>query len=140
MLKHKNKIKRETLALHEHIEYFSVTFGVGSPDVSRNSRQSEVPTFARSPGTCASDCSLTVLVGSPDDRREFRPSKVPTFAGSSDTDLLTRTSDPLCTVFSVNVVSPRIYVGTPDVDLNGWIFTWSINTPLFTSNRYGLIS
>ena len=37
VLKHKNKIKRETLALHEHIEYFSVTVGVGSPDVSQNS-------------------------------------------------------------------------------------------------------
>ena len=61
------------------------------------------------------------------------------FAGSSDTDLHALTSDSLCTVFSVNVESPEICVGTSDVDLNGWIFTWSINTPLFTSNRYGLI-
>ena len=67
-------------------------------------------------------------VGSPDDRREFRPSEVPTFAGSSDTDLHALTSDSLCTVFSVIVGSPEICVGTSDVDLNGSIFTWGINT------------
>ena len=83
---------------------------------------------------------FTTHVGSPDVRRNFRPSKVPTFAGSSDTDFHPWTSDPLGTVFSAFVGSPEICVGTPDVDLNGWIFTWSINTPLFTSNRYGLIS
>ena len=77
--------------------------------------------------------SFTAHVGSPDVRQNFRPLEVPTFAGSSDTDLHALTSDSLCTVFS-------LIVGTSDVDLNGWIFTWSINTPLFTSNGYGLIS
>ena len=51
---------------------YAVTVDVGSPDVSQNSRQSEVPTQARSPGTCASDCSLSVHVGSPNVHREFR--------------------------------------------------------------------
>ena len=83
---------------------------------------------------------FTEHVESPDERWEFRPLEVPMFAGSSDTDFHPWTSDSLCTVFSVDVGSPGIYVGTSDVDLNGWIFTWSINTPLFTSNRYGLIS
>ena len=41
------------------------------------------------------------------------------FVESSDIDLRVRTSDPVCTVLSVNVESPEIYVGTSDVDLNG---------------------
>ena len=80
--------------------------------------------------------SLTAHVGSPDVRWNFRPSEVPTFVGSSETDLHALTSDSLCTVFYFIVRSPEICVGTSDVDLNGWIFTWGINTPLFTSNSY----
>ena len=175
----------------------AVTMDVGSPNVCRNSRQSEVPTCVGSPDSqksrpkpavpasmvlltarclCTSEVPmfagssdrrksrrspgvptltwpkpgvpasavlavwLTVPVGSPDVRRKWWPSEVPTFVRSSDTDLHTRTSDLLWTVFSSYVGSPGICVGTSDVDLNGSIFTWGINTPLLTSNRCPLIS
>ena len=105
----------------------SLSVHVGSPDVHWEFRPSEVPTFVgssntdltptESPGNCSAGCLVYM-----------RTSEVPTFAGSFDTDLHALTSDSLCTVFS-------LIVGTSDVDLNGWIFTWSINTPLFTSNR-----
>ena len=80
-----------------HLAY-AVTVGVGSPDVSRNSRQSEVPTQAGSPGIDGSTDLLTVLVGSPDVRRKFRLSEVPTFVGSSDVGCLewTLTSHEQC--------------------------------------------
>ena len=66
---------------------------VGSPDVCRNSRQSEVPTQAGSPGIDGSSDLLTVPVESPDVRRKFRPSEVPTFVGSSDVGCLVWTFD-----------------------------------------------
>jgi hypothetical protein len=97
----------------------AVTVDVGSPDVSRNFRQSEVPTQAGSPGIDGFTDLLTVPVGSPDDRRKFRQSEVPTFVGSSDADLQPWTFDLAWTVFSSYVGSPEICVGTSDVDLNG---------------------
>ena len=48
-----------------HLAY-AVIVVVGSPDVSRNSRQSEVPTQAGSPGIGGSGGLLSVLVGTPD--------------------------------------------------------------------------
>ena len=43
-----------------------MTVDIGSPDVSQNSRQSEVPTQAGSPGIDGSTDLLTVPVGSSD--------------------------------------------------------------------------
>ena len=50
----------------------AVTVVVGNPDVSQNSRQSEVLTQAGSPGIDGSTVLLSVPVGSPDVRRKFR--------------------------------------------------------------------
>ena len=50
-----------------HLAYV-VIVDVRSPDVSWNSRQSEVPTQARSPDTYGSAGWLSMLVGSPDVR------------------------------------------------------------------------
>jgi len=47
-----------------------VTMAVRSPDVSQNSRQSEVPTQVGSPDTLTLAGQLTAPVGSPDVRRE----------------------------------------------------------------------
>ena len=96
MLKHKNKIKRETLALHEHIEYFSVTVGVGSPDVSRNSRPSKVTIDAGSP-----DAQSLSLRGDRGRRKSRRESEVPTQAGSPS--------------ISGSAGQLSAHVGTPDV-------------------------
>ena len=49
-----------------------MTVDVGSPDMSQNSRQLEVPTQAGSPGIDGSTDLLSVPVGSPDVRRKFR--------------------------------------------------------------------
>ena len=49
----------------------AVTVDVGSPDVSQNSRQSEVPTQARSPDTYGSAGLLSATVESPDVRQNF---------------------------------------------------------------------
>ena len=80
-----------------HLAYV-VTMDVGSPDVSQNSRQSEVPTQAGSPGIDGSTDVLSVPVGSPNVRRKFRPSEVPTHVGSSDVGCLewTLTSREQC--------------------------------------------
>ena len=81
-----------------------MTVDVGSPDVSRNSRQSEVTTHAGSPDaqslSLRSDCGRRKS-RSPDVSRNSRQSEVPTQAGSpgidGSTDLLT------------------VLVGSPDV-------------------------
>ena len=67
-----------------HLAY-AVTVDVESPDVSRNSRQSEVLTQAGNPDTCGSAGRLSAHVGTLDVRRKFRPSEVPTLVGSPDT-------------------------------------------------------
>ena len=83
-----------------------MTVVVGSPDVCRNSRQSEVPTQAGSPGIDGSTDLLTVLVGSPDVRRKFRQSEVPTLVGSSDVGCLewTLTSHEQCFLHTSEVL------------------------------------
>ena len=96
-----------------------MTVDVGSPDVSRNFRQSEVLTQAGSPGIDGSTDLLTVHVGSPDVRRKFRPSEVPTFVGSSNVGCLEWTLTSREQFFFSYIRSPVICVGTPDVDLNG---------------------
>ena len=63
----------------------AVTVDVRSPDVSRNFRQSEVPTQARSPDTYGSAGWLSALVENPDVRQNFRLSEVPDLVGSPDT-------------------------------------------------------
>ena len=87
-----------------HLAY-AVTVDVESPDVSRNSRQSEVLTQARSPGIDGSTDLLTVPVGSPDVHRKFRLSKVPTHVGSSDVGCLvwTLTSREQCFLLTSEV-------------------------------------
>ena len=74
----KKNQKRDTLALHEHVDYFSVTVGVGSPDVSQNSRQSEVTTLAGS-----SNSQSLSLRGDCGRRKSRRESELPT-VGSLD--------------------------------------------------------
>ena len=78
MRKHNNYQKRDTLALHEHVDYFSVTVGVGSPDVSQNYRQSEVMTLAGS-----SDSQSLSLCGDCGCRKSRRESELP-IVGSLD--------------------------------------------------------
>ena len=79
---------------------------VGSLDVSRNSRQSEVLTQARSPGIDGSTDLLTVPVGSPDVRRKFRQSEVPTLVENSDVGCLewTLTSREQCFLHTSEVL------------------------------------
>ena len=106
----KIKSKERHSTLHEHVQYLFETFGVGTPDesrnsrrsevlmlshlactvtvdvgcpdVSRNSRQSEVSTQVGSPDIGGSAGRLSVLIGTPDVRWKFRLSKVPTQARS----------------------------------------------------------
>ena len=54
-----------------HLAY-AVTVAIESPDVSQNSRQSEVPTQAGSPDIGGSAGRLSVHVGTPDPCRESR--------------------------------------------------------------------
>jgi hypothetical protein len=61
---------------------------------------------------------LTAFIRSPDVRWESQPSEVLTRIGSFDVDLLMLTFTLLGTVFSIEVGSPEICVGTFDVDLN----------------------
>ena len=75
MLKHKNKIKTP----HEHLDIVCRLFVVGSPDVNRNTRLSEVPTSAGSPGALGLSRLARLSVGSPDgSRKSQQSSRVPT--------------------------------------------------------------
>ena len=119
-----------------------MTVGVGSPDVSRNSRQSEVLTSwfsgrlstpVESPGPCQESRHLELYWLTDWARRKSRClSGVLTLTCLRV--LLTLREQCFLLMSEVS----RSASGSPNVDLNGSIFTWSINTPLFTSNRYGL--
>ena len=62
---------------------------VGSPDLGRNSRQSELPTFVGTPDvgiTPDTRADFFRLSGSPDTRRNFRQSEVPTWVETPDNE------------------------------------------------------
>ena len=62
---------------------------VGSPDLGRNSRQSELPTFVGTPDigiTPDTRADFFRLPGSPDTRQNFRQSEVPTWVGTPDNE------------------------------------------------------
>ena len=71
---------------------FSVRYDgspVGSPDMGRNSRQSELPTFVGTPDvaiTLDTRADFFRLPESPDTRRNFRQSEVPTWVGTPDNE------------------------------------------------------
>ena len=69
----KKNQKRDTLALHEHVDYFSMIVSVGSPNISRNSRPLEVTTHARS-----LDAQSLSLRGDYGCRKSRRESELPT--------------------------------------------------------------
>ena len=67
---------------------FSVRY-VGSPELGRNFRQSELPTFVETPDvgiTLDTRADFFRLPESPDTHQNFRQSKVPTWVGTPDNE------------------------------------------------------
>ena len=79
MLKHKNKIKRETKSPHEHLDVVYGLLLVGNPGDSQNSQLSEVSTSAGSPDTLELSRMARLSIRSPNgSRKSWQSPGVPT--------------------------------------------------------------